>query len=1055
MNRALRLTALLSPALLGGCNSSTKTTDTAVSLPPGPSLTDVPESGSRTLEGLQCPAQVVRVEGGVPHIYAHDRADLARVFGYVQAQDRFFSMDLARRLGLGEVSALLGDSALETDMESRATGMTHVAEQILAELTPEHAALMDAYADGINAYIDTVKAGELPPPSELMLAAALLGASDPTELMVPFDRRGLAGTLAVLVYELGYETGDVGHARTVADLADGVYADDAALHDLREAGALDDLYRSIAPIWGISSAEGYGLGASAGYASGNEGGGGYAGPEGPLPPGAVDAAPGRALQAPGVPAAVLDRLWDRLERQQKRMGRDDEVGWGSNAWAVGGAASADGSALVAGDGHLPLTVPSLFYSVGLDTVELGGGDLRQVGLTIPGLPFMAVGTNGSVAWSQTQLSGDITDWYREELQLDASGAPEASRFEGAWQPLVAVNESVDVADVPVLDSVGRTVAWTRYTTFDGRFIADVEGTEVGQDYEPAEGETVVVLSGDRIVPSDTDGDGVVTAVSFDYAGFESGHLLEALDGMGTAGDVEEFRQATRHLVAYSQNLAAGDKYGSILYTGYQGIPCRTYLPRDESGAFAEGADPTLLIDGTTYGGFEIPIGADGFPVEGDSDPYRCVVPFEEHPQSIDPASGYVQTANNDPVGTSFDDDLFNDPWYIGGPWEGGFRANRISSELERLISEGAANEQAMEDLQADVKSAHGCLFAPHLIESIDAGREALAASPDAGTPEHRLGMLYESDQARLDEAQTRLQAWVDGDCPALSGVETFYNPSVDADEAAHSVATTLFNAWQGRFVGRVFDDEGLPGVWRGGGRTGRTRALIRMLEGRGAENPAGLASWNEATGESAFFDTLSTEEVETSDEQVLAAMTEGMDFLESDPGDIRGGGYGTADMEQWRWGLRHMVRFDSILGEFLGDDPTYSLLTDQFAITPQVLPLAESMEPDDPRRDLPHFPRNGDNDTVDAANVGFGGRDFTYGSGPVFRMVIALGPYGVSGRNILPGGESALTDSPNFSDQAALWLGNESWPLRYALDDVIEGGTGREAFVPTNGATCE
>ena len=1045
----------LAVCLLAGCDGGSIADDTARAEARGPALSDVAESASRSLDGLSCPAQVVRVEGGVPHIYAHDREDLARVFGFVQAQDRFFSMDLARRLGLGEVSSLLGDSALETDMDSRASGMTFVAERILADLTPEHAALMDAYAEGINAYIAAVRAGELPPPSELSVAAALLGATEPTELMVPFDRRGLAGTLAVLVYELGYETGDVGHARTVAALAAGVYDAEAPLHDLREAGALEDLYRSMAPIWGVSSAEGYGVGAAAGYASGNGDGAGYPGPEGPLPPGASTTSGRRAPAAPRVPAAMLERLWQRLERHQARLGRDDEIGWGSNAWAVAGAASADGSTLVAGDGHLPLTVPSLFYSVGLDTTVLGGGDLRQVGLTIPGLPFMAVGTNGSVAWSQTQLGGDITDWYREELQLDADGAPSASRFLDAWEPLVPVEESVVVADVPLLDSIGRTEVWTRYTTFDGRFLADIEGTPVGLDHVPASGETVVVLAGDRVVPGDVDGDGLVTAISFDYAGFEAGHLLEALDGMGTAADIEEYRQATRHLVAYSQNLAAGDKHGSVLYTAYQGLPCRSYLPRDEQGDFADGADPTLLLDGTRYGGFEIPIDAEGFPLEGDPDPYRCVVPFEEQPQSVDPASGFVQTANNDPVGTSFDNNLFNDPWYIGGPWEGGFRASRISSELSRMVDGGSADPAGMAALQADVRSVHGCLFAPHLIEAVDAGREAFAAAPDVGTAAYRLGSLYAADQVRLDEAQARLAAWVEADCPALSGVETFYHPSVDEVEVAHSVATSIFNSWEGRMMARVFDDEGLPGVWRGGGRTGRTRALVRMLEGRGVDNPADLASWNPETGESVFFDTLATGEVETADEHAIAALSDGLDFLASDPGDIRGGGFGTDDMDAWRWGLRHMVRFDSILAEFLGDDPTYALLTDQFAITPQVLPLAEGMGADDPRRNLPHFPRPGDNDAVDAANVGFSGRDFTYGSGPVFRMVIALGPYGVAGQNILPGGQSALTDSAHFADQAALWLGNEAWPLRYSLADVVAGGTSREAFVPADGTTCE
>ena len=77
--------------------------------------------------------------------------------------------------------------------------------------------------------------------------------------------------------------------------------------------------------------------------------------------------------------------------------------------------------LLAGDGHLPLDIPSLFYQLGLDTSVLGGGDTHQLGTTIPGMPYMAVGTNGDVAWSQTQLLGDQTDWFQEQVQLGADG----------------------------------------------------------------------------------------------------------------------------------------------------------------------------------------------------------------------------------------------------------------------------------------------------------------------------------------------------------------------------------------------------------------------------------------------------------------------------------------------------------------------------------------------------------------------------------------------------------------------------------------------------------
>ena len=133
------------------------------------------------------------------------------------------------------------------------------------------------------------------------------------------------------------------------------------------------------------------------------------------------------------------------------------------------ASHAGGRSLLAGDGHLPLTVPSLFWQVGVDTSVHGDGAHRLLGLGLPGLPGIAVGTNGHVAWSQTRLRGDVVDWYGEELQVDSStGALAASRFDGAWQPLVERAEAIEVA--AVLGGEARTLSWTRYETFDGRFL---------------------------------------------------------------------------------------------------------------------------------------------------------------------------------------------------------------------------------------------------------------------------------------------------------------------------------------------------------------------------------------------------------------------------------------------------------------------------------------------------------------------------------------------------------------------------------------------------------
>ena len=993
----------------------------------GTPFDDVPLTDTIALDGLSCDVHVVRTEMDVPHLYAHDRADLARVHGYLAARDRFFSIDLARRLGQGRVSEILGADALDVDIESRSIAMTFVAEQLLTTLTDDHVAWFTAYAEGINAYIDAVKAGNEPVPSELALAGPLLGAEDPSDLMAPFTLADMAGFMAVLVYELGYETGDIGRARNAARIPT---FEGETLGELRGAGVWDDIYNHIVPLHAVASTDGWGR-------------------NGAVPAGSADAA--RRRPRINAPIDLLDRLDDRMERLQQRLGRDHEVGWGSNAWAVAGSATPDGQALLAGDGHLPLSVPSLFWQVGLDTSVLGDGDTHQVGLTFPGMPFLAVGTNGDVAWSQTQLSGDITDWYTEEIQVGATGLPEKALFQGEFLDLQVTSESIDIAEVPILGSEGGTFTFDRFTTADGRWIADIEGLEVDPDTIP-DLSAVVWMGGDAILPGDTNGDGKITAISFDYAALDAANILLALDGFGHAETVEDVRQATRHLVAYSQNIVAADAAGSVLYTGYQAVPCRAYLPR-EDGWWVEGADPNLLLDGTTYGGFTIPLDADLRVDESFADdPYRCVVPFEEYPHAVDPDAGFVQSANNDPAGITFDNDLLNEPWYIGGPWTAGFRGHSIESLLEQSIEEGWADADGMALIQADHHSSLGALFVPDFIAAIQRARTASEGETvEPGSAQARLAALYAGDAARLDAVETRLQTWLDGGLDTPSGVETFYHTPREG-EVEDAVATMIFNAWLPRVIQTAFDDEGFPDVWEPNGSTGRIRALRLFLAGRGVDNPLGLSSWNPATGESAFWDIRSTEPIETSEEVLIASLIDALDFL-SGEGEGDAGGFGTDDMGQWVWGLRHQVRFDSLLGDFLPSDGAYSFLAEQFSITTDTLPLADDLESGDPRRALDHFPRPADNFAVDAGNPGLSGTRFTHGSGPVFRMVISLGPAGVSGWNILPGGQSALTDSEHFADQARLWLANEALPVRFSLEDVLEGATGRERF--TGAGACD
>jgi penicillin amidase len=982
------------------------------------------------LPGLSAPVHVFRTDGNVPHIFAHNRRDLALAMGYVVATDRYFVMDLGRRLGLGKLSLLLGDAALENDIESRGIGQRHVAERVIEALTPEQREIFDAFADGINAYIARAVAREVPPPSELRLAGTLLGTSDLAELMQPFDALDIAGFTAVVVYNLGFETTDaraaVAYERAATSMAGWAFG------ALRTEGALRDVWGDLRPVIPVASAPAWGT--TRGGTSTKS----LVAP--PFRPG-LD----RDLRTltRGLPADLAERTGARLERLQRRLKRDRDTGFGSNAWAVMASASATGNAMLASDGHLPLSVPSLFYQIGLNVRTLSGDadGLHQSGLIFPGFPYLAVGTNGHVAWSQTQLSGDITDWYREVVRLNDDGEPDATWFEGEWRPLTKIVETYDVANVPLLGSTGRTETWARWVTFDGRWIADIEGETATATTTPEPGSSVVTMQGSFVVPGDTDNDGTITALSFAYAGFQIGSLVSPVDGFGQSRTIDEFRDHTRSLVAYSQNIVVADRSGDVFYTGYQATPCRTYLPRDADGLWEDGADPNLLIDGTRFGNFVIPTLATGRVDESQAaDPYRCVVPFDDYPQSINPTEGFVQTANNDPGPITFENDVAGQPWYIGGPWDPGFRGSTIVRELEAAIERGDADLDRMAAIQGNTDSRLGELLVPVFLDDL---ARAAALSPTSDEPwEARAAAVYAANADRFAAAAERLEAWADRGFGTDSGVVTFYQPEVSEAARANATATMIFNTWLRRWIELTLNDERLGGLWRYGGARGQTVLLWHMLQGRGPGNPMGLASWSDETEESVFFDIRNTPEVEHSVEILVLALEAALDWLQSPTEEPGVGGFGTDDMDAWLWGLRHQVRFESLLADFIGTDPRFGPFIRPFNISTTQLPLAPSIPVGDARRGLRWFPRPGDQFAVDAANPGLTGTNHTHGSGPVMRMLIELSADGtVGGRNILPGGQSALTDSDFFADQAALWLANETIPLYFHVADILTAST--------------
>ena len=107
--------------------------------------------GALAASGLTGAVRITRDSRGVPTIEATDRADLAYATGFVHAQDRYFQMDLSRRLAAGELAELFGGAALEQDRRARLFRFRSVAREVLAQAAPAERALLEAYARGVNA----------------------------------------------------------------------------------------------------------------------------------------------------------------------------------------------------------------------------------------------------------------------------------------------------------------------------------------------------------------------------------------------------------------------------------------------------------------------------------------------------------------------------------------------------------------------------------------------------------------------------------------------------------------------------------------------------------------------------------------------------------------------------------------------------------------------------------------------------------------------------------------------------------------------------------------
>ncbi|HBF81963.1 MAG TPA: penicillin acylase family protein [Streptomyces sp.] len=472
-------------------------------------------TGTLELKGLTGDVDVKRDDYGIPQIYADSDADLFRAQGFVQAQDRFWEMDVRRHMTSGRLSEMFGSGQVDTDAFLRTLGWRKVAQEeydkVLDEDTKKN---LQAYAEGVNAYL-AGKDGK-----DISVEYAALGLTNdykPTE-WTPVDS---VAWLKAMAWDLrGNMQDEIDRSLLTSRLGE---------------KQIDDLYpeypykknRPIVDQGAVSAVTGE------------------------FDP---EAEPSDDLGGDSVAGATdglntqLSALSDTLDEIPALLGPNGN-GIGSNSWVVSGAHTTTGKPLLANDPHLAPMLPSLWYQMGLHCREVSKTcRYDTAGYTFSGMPGVIIGHNQDIAWGFTNLGADVTDLFLEKVSADGY------QYDGKTEPFVTREETIKVAG-------GKSRKITVRETNNGPLVSDrsSEMEKVGKRAP------VTNSAPDR-------GDGY--AIALKWTALDPGKSMDAVFELNRAKDFKTFRAAAEHFEVPSQNLIYADTEGNIGYQAPGKIPVR-------------------------------------------------------------------------------------------------------------------------------------------------------------------------------------------------------------------------------------------------------------------------------------------------------------------------------------------------------------------------------------------------------------------------------------------------------------------------------------------------
>lgn len=368
--------------------------------------------GEYALPGLGSALLVERDALGVVTVRGASRLDVARATGFAHAQDRYFQMDLYRRAAAGELAALFGAAAADYDAATRLHALRPVAQAAAASMQGTELALIEAYTGGVNAGLASLS---LPPPEYWLLR----------ERPVPWQPADTLLVIAAMSLRL---------------------SDPLARYEMRVRRLHDCLPASAASFLSADDAR---------WAA------------------TLDGSELGSVRLPTPADFDLRNLTGVIFETTRTVGESvladpDLPGGASNAWAVSGPRSSGAGALVANDMHLNLALPNAWYRMRL-IVAGDQAPLDVTGVTLPGTPAVAAGSNGRVAWGLTNSYGDWSD--RLPLNLDPDD-PRRYRLGERYVPFEVREARIEVRGAPPRwASIDQTPLGPVVTDWRGRRFA--------------------------------------------------------------------------------------------------------------------------------------------------------------------------------------------------------------------------------------------------------------------------------------------------------------------------------------------------------------------------------------------------------------------------------------------------------------------------------------------------------------------------------------------------------------------------------------------------------